>query len=242
MITAIKGNVVTMELWINDIHVSDCFFKSASEIFYVWFWNETFDKSRDWKLAHSLMAAHIRCALFLGWGQFASVSLFASCCCQNQLIDTNWCSAGLCSRRCHPPAPRSSPVTNAASKLLWQAAILQDPSCCVWAFKFLSLTPGAPPILPPSVIIGQSCTSHGERRFGFPLCLNHVQIGRKCMTDNLCPTCSYTTQARTSYRKRHIELKSQKTTHFGKNRAEGQFWICLWLSLTNLRARSSWVV
>lgn len=65
--------------------------------------------------------------------------------------------------------------------------------------------------------------------------------GRKRMTDNLCPICSYNTWAQTS--EKCIGLKPQKRTHLGKkNKAEGQFWICLWLSLTNLRARYSWVV
>lgn len=115
--------------------------------------------------------------------------------------------------------------------------------------KFFSLTPGAPshpfPLLchhRPELHSPQWAGFFFSFFFCFPLCLNQVQIGGKRMTDNLCPTCSYTKQARTSYRERHIELKSQMTAHFGRNRAEGQFWICLWLSLTNLRARSSWVV
>ena len=99
--------------------------------------------------------------------------------------------------------------------------------------------PSFPPIL---------CHHGPELHFHFFLLrLNRTQKGGKCMTDNLCPICSYNTWARTSHTGR--EREPQQTTQFckknnkkRKNRAEGQFQICLWLSLTNLQARSSWVV
>lgn len=61
------------------------------------------------------------------------------------------------------------------------------------------------------------------------------------MTDNLCPTCS--SAACTPYwEKAHRSDDTEDSPLWRGNRAEGQFWICLWLSLTNLQATSSWVV
>lgn len=64
-------------------------------------------------------------------GHPASVSLPATRCCQDSLIDTNWCHKGLANRRHSLLSSRSLLVTNAAPKCLWQTGILQDPSRCV---------------------------------------------------------------------------------------------------------------
>lgn len=200
---------------------------------------------KDSKVPPSLIIAQITVR-----GHLAS-SLSVSCCCQDQ---ADWYK---------PVQAKDSLKGNTACLLAvlrsWQMLPLsrcgrlwscRTPHVAYERYIFLINSRCAIPSFPPPPSSSARAAQPTVSRFFFlfffffcfPLCLNQVQIGGKRMTDNLCPTCSYTKQARTSYRERHIELKSQMTAHFGRNRAEGQFWICLWLSLTNLRARSSWVV
>lgn len=71
--------------------------------------------------------------------------------------------------------------------------------------KFFSLTPGAPShFFPPPSSWARACRAQAgaERRFHFSLCLNRVQICRKCTTDYLWPICGCTTRAFTSYTQR----------------------------------------
>lgn len=139
--------------------------------------------------------------------------------CPHKVTDRNRSSKWLCSDTRRLPA-----WTAVASKLLQRAGILQDSSCCT-SVQFSSSAPGAPSYPTPLLSVGGTGKS-----FQFTLRLNQSP-DRKTHDRHPCPTCS--SSARTPYRGKQTELMAQKTTHFGENRAEGQFRICLWLSLTN---------
>lgn len=123
----------------------------------------------------------IRCALFLFKAR--TVGICFSFCLVLLSTQADWYKLVQQSTLLQNTLPATLPVlcfvTNVASKLLWQAVILQDPSWCTRVLNILSLTPGAPSYLSPSVIVGRSCAPHSEKCFHFTLCLNQVQSGGK---------------------------------------------------------------
>lgn len=133
MITAIKVDPLILELWFNGIYFkleimsSNLTLRPSVMDFRLKFIDRWDKKDSRLQTACVSNACWYPMFIFLRQRQMPSVSLSVSCCCQKKLSDKKKKMVQqrtVSNRQCWLSAPCSLPVTNVASKWMWQAVIL----------------------------------------------------------------------------------------------------------------------